>query len=163
MQYSPLWDSDLYIHAGTLVKDITENPRYNDSIFPQDFAVKKNLPLYRIPTCTSNINDKKLFITEDPRYNDSICPQEFAVKQNLPLCRIPTCTSIINDKKLFITEDPRYNDSICPQNFAVKKILPLCRIPTCTSIINDKKPFPLIYSKKQMVWIFVRIASARRF
>ena len=123
VQYSPLWDSDLYIHAGTLVKDITENPRYNDSIFPQDFAVKKNLPLYRIPTCTSNINDKKLFITEDPRYNDSICPQ----------------------------------------NFAVKKILPLCRIPTCTSIINDKKPFPLIYSKKQMLWIFVRIASARRF
>ena len=25
--------------------------------------------------------------------------------------------------------------------------------------INDKKPFPLIYSKKHILWIFVRIAS----
>ena len=39
----------------------TEDPRYNDSIYPQDFAVKKNLPLYRIPTCTNIINDKKPF------------------------------------------------------------------------------------------------------
>ena len=28
---------------------------------PHDFAIKKNLPLLRIPTCTSMINDKKLF------------------------------------------------------------------------------------------------------
>ena len=39
---------------------ITEDPCYNDSICPQDFAVKKNLPIYRIPTCTI-INDKKPF------------------------------------------------------------------------------------------------------
>ena len=28
---------------------------------PQDFAIKKNLLLYRIPTCTNTINDKKPF------------------------------------------------------------------------------------------------------
>ena len=28
---------------------------------PEDSAVKTNLPLYRIPTCTRMINDKKLF------------------------------------------------------------------------------------------------------
>ena len=37
------------------------DPHYNNRFVPQDFAVKKNLLLYRIPTCTSIMNDKKPF------------------------------------------------------------------------------------------------------
>ena len=36
-------------------------PRYNDTFVPQDLDIKKNLLLYRIPTCTSIMNDKKPF------------------------------------------------------------------------------------------------------
>ena len=60
------------------------------------------------------------------------------------------------------TEDPCCNDIFVPQDFAIKKNLPLYKIPTCTSIINDKKPFfPLIYSKKHILRVFIRIALLR--
>ena len=78
----------------------------------------------------------------------------FAQSNQGDLCSLTKSMDIIE-----YTEDPRYNDSICPQDFAVKKNLSQYKIPTCTSIINDKKPFPLIYSKKYMLWIFVRIVS----